>query len=145
MKYRAVFLFESFRKRFNRLLRKALRLNRYIYNSQLMKKSMKKFKLAVEACLACFGACELCAALCIEMNDKNHQRCIALCRDCAEICILCVKFCSRNSTFSSGLIKLCAKICTACALECEKFSHHPHCKECAEACRKCAAVCSFKW
>ncbi|AWH85747.1 four-helix bundle copper-binding protein [Flavobacterium album] len=96
----------------------------------------------IEACLACFAACEMCATECIKMISADHLRCIALCRDCAEICALCIKLEQRDSEFSHDVMQLCVESCTACAAECEKFAaHHDHCRECAEVCRKCASEC----
>ena len=103
---------------------------------------MKKNQTMIDACLACFAACELCATECIKMVNEEHLKCIATCRDCAEICMLCVKFMSRSSDYNEQLMKLCADVCNACADECEKFAdEHDHCKECSEACRKCAEEC----
>lgn len=96
----------------------------------------------IDACLACFAACEMCATECIKMVDAQHLRCINLCRDCADICMLCVKLGERESEFSDELMKLCAEACNACAEECNRFAAaHPHCKECAIACHECAEEC----
>ena len=51
--------------------------------------SHHKSQACIDACLACSVECEECATSCINMNDKNHDKCISLCRDCADICALC--------------------------------------------------------
>ncbi len=113
-----------------------------MYKEEPKNESVMKNEAMIDACLACFAACEMCATQCIKLSSEDHLRCISLCRDCAEICALCVKFEERESVYSRQMMKLCADVCTACAEECEKFaSHHDHCRECARACRECAEEC----
>jgi len=96
----------------------------------------------IDACLACFAVCEMCATECIKLLKEDHLRCIALCRDCADVCALCLKFEERGSEFNHHIMRLCADVCSACAEECEKFAgQHSHCRECATACRECAKEC----
>ncbi|MCH5598914.1 four-helix bundle copper-binding protein [Niabella ginsengisoli] len=92
----------------------------------------------IEACLACFAACEITAAESIKISNADYLRCIALCRDCIELCQLCIKLDLRDSDYRHQIMKVCIENCLDCAKECERFPNSEYHVQSAKACRVCA-------
>lgn len=65
----------------------------------------RNYQNCIEACLACFMACEECVDCCI---GSDREKCLRLCMDCAEICQLCARLMARNSSISKKICALCA-------------------------------------
>ena len=102
----------------------------------------EKYQSYIDACNACFEACEYCVInCCLHADDiKSMTKCIQFCRDCADICVLSSQYTSRDSEFSTKICAQCADICEACASECDKFDIDV-CKQCAKVCHTCAEEC----
>lgn len=115
----------------------AIELGTYLRSSEA------RYHPCIEACVACWVACEMCSDACLhEDNVKEMVRCIALDRDCAGACRLAAEVMIRGGEMAAEVCRLCARICDACAEECERHAgHHDHCRVCAEACRRCAEEC----
>jgi hypothetical protein len=103
---------------------------------------------AVDAALACLGACSGCADACIsEHRDAMLSRCIRLDLDCADVCAATARVLTRNPSgpgdVARAVLEACVIACVECAAECEKHGAHgmEHCRLCAEACRECEKAC----
>jgi hypothetical protein len=103
---------------------------------------------AVDASLACLGACTACADACIsEHQDQRLARCIRLNLDCADLCNATARVLTRNPSgpgdLARTLLEACIVACVECAEECAKHGAKgmEHCRLCAEACRACEKEC----
>lgn len=103
----------------------------------------ERYHDAIEACVACLVACEMCSDACLDERDvKMMVQCIRLDRDCADACDAALRAMSRGGPLAAVLCGACADACDACAAECEKHAKMAdHCRLCAEACRRCAQAC----
>lgn len=112
-----------------------LELYRYLRREQ------KKYFDCIQACVACWLACEMCSDACLDEKDvKMMVPCIRLDHDCAALCKLAAESMVRGGPGVKEICRSCAELCEACGRECGKHEAE-HCQLCAEACQWCAVEC----
>ena len=64
----------------------------------------EKYASCIQACYACAGECNHCAAACLQEDDvASLAHCIATDIDCAQVCRLCASLMQRGSTLAADL------------------------------------------
>ena len=101
---------------------------------------------AIDAASDCAQACTADTdADLSETNLAEMVKCIRLCLDCVDVCSATEALLSRltvyDPTVIRPLVEACIAVCKTCGDECERHSHMPHCRVCAQACRRCERAC----
>ncbi|GIF01238.1 hypothetical protein Ari01nite_87020 [Paractinoplanes rishiriensis] len=107
----------------------------------------QKLAAAIDALIACGGACTACADACLSEDTVGElTKCIRTNLDCADVCAATARVLSRHTGYdanlSRALLEACVTACKSCGDECGRHAgHHEHCRICADACRSCEQAC----
>lgn len=93
----------------------------------------------LEACLACYAACNQCLTACLQEDAVMMRNCIIACRDCANTCLFVINSVTAGSAYAVLGADLCLQACETCHRICAEHNDD-HCRACAEACFHCIEV-----
>ena len=101
---------------------------------------------AIDALGDCAQACNADTAADLTEPDLAEMvTCIRLCLDYVDVCTATAAVLGRlngyDPTVIRPLVEACIAVCKNCGDECERHSHMPHCRVCAQACRRCEQAC----
>jgi Domain of Unknown Function (DUF326) len=123
------------------------------YARQMLDTYPRTFNVNADLLAAAIDALDHCAQACnadnaadlSEQNVVEMVTCIRLCLDCVDVCTATAGVIGRqtehDASLTRPLLESCVAVCRSCGDECERHSHMPHCRVCAEACRRCEQAC----
>jgi hypothetical protein len=123
------------------------------YARQMLDTYPRTFNVDADLLAAAIDALDDCAQACnadnaadlSEQNVAEMVTCIRLCLDCVDVCTATAAVLSRLTVYDPPvvrpLVESCIAVCRSCGDECERHSHMPHCRVCAQACRRCEQAC----